>query len=249
MDLFSFYILSCRVGIHSYVILTEIWWIDCNNATHDYEINFNQNTYTNIQSYWSAQEQVFHCKLGILHTTLFSAFLFLYSYSPFIIRLSIIWYILLPRTFFPFTIPSRASFSRQFLLSQWPSQFLSIFFISFSILLPSPTLSSTTALFLFCLSILQRSIFLHVHIWNASSRFCSFCNSVLTSALCNATLHTRYFTSPFRSFFFQGSAENASLPVESSISMFFSILSSSASKAISLSNFMYRESSSCYVYT
>ena len=43
--------------------------------------------------------------------------------SSFIIMLSIIWYLLLPRTFFPFTIPSRASFSRQFLLSQWPSQF------------------------------------------------------------------------------------------------------------------------------
>ena len=44
--------------------------------------------------------------------------------------LSIIWYILLPQTFFPFTIPSRASFSRQFLLSQWPSQFLFLFLIS-----------------------------------------------------------------------------------------------------------------------
>ena len=56
--------------------------------------------------------------------------LFVSSYSPFIIMLSIIWYLLLPRTFFPFTIPSRASFSRQFLLSQWPSQFIFLFFIS-----------------------------------------------------------------------------------------------------------------------
>ena len=36
---------------------------------------------------------------------------------------SITWYLILQRTFIPFTIPSRASFSRQFLLSQWPSQF------------------------------------------------------------------------------------------------------------------------------
>ena len=59
--------------------------------------------------------------------------------------LSIIWYFLLPRTFFPFTIPSRASFSRQFLPSQWPSQFLFLFLISSSIILPSPTLSITIA--------------------------------------------------------------------------------------------------------
>ena len=42
------------------------------------------------QSQCSAQRQVFHCKLSILHSTLFSAFLFVYSYSPFIIMLSII---------------------------------------------------------------------------------------------------------------------------------------------------------------
>ena len=42
-----------------------------------------------------------------LHSILFSAFLFVYSCSPFIIMLSITWYLLLPRTFFPFTIPSR----------------------------------------------------------------------------------------------------------------------------------------------
>ena len=58
--------------------------------------------------------------------------------------LTIIWYLLLPRTFFPFTIPSRASFSRQFLLSQWPSQFIFLFYMSSSIVLPSPTLSSKT---------------------------------------------------------------------------------------------------------
>ena len=34
--------------------------------------------------------------------------LFVSSYSSFIIMLSIIWYLLLPRTFFPFTIPSWA---------------------------------------------------------------------------------------------------------------------------------------------
>ena len=54
---------------------------------------------------------------AILHSTLFSVFLFESAYSPFIMMLSI-WCVLLPRTFFPFTIPSRASFSRQFFLSQ-----------------------------------------------------------------------------------------------------------------------------------
>ena len=40
---------------------------------------------------------------------------------------SIIWYLLLPRTLFTCTILSRASFSRQFLLRKWPSQFLFLF--------------------------------------------------------------------------------------------------------------------------
>ena len=81
-------------------------------------------------------------------------FFFVSSYSPFIIMLSIIWYRLLPRTFFSFTIHSRASFSRQFLLSQWSSQFL---FPSLSVpalffLLP---LFLAQLYFLFCLSILH----------------------------------------------------------------------------------------------
>ena len=50
------------------------------------------------QSQCSAQGQVFHCKLIILHSTLFSDFLFVSSYSPFIIMLSINWYLLLPGT-------------------------------------------------------------------------------------------------------------------------------------------------------
>ena len=49
-----------------------------------------------------------HCKLSIFHSTVFSAFLFVSSYSPFIIMFSIIWYLLLPRNLFPCTIPSRA---------------------------------------------------------------------------------------------------------------------------------------------
>ena len=60
--------------------------------------------------------------------------------------------------FLPFTIPSRASVSRQFLLSHWPRQFLFLFFISSSIILPSHTISSTTA-FVFCLSILYAPYF------------------------------------------------------------------------------------------
>ena len=139
---------------------------------------------------------VLHCKLSSLHSTLFSAFLFVSSYSPFIIMLSII-YLLLPRTFFSFTIHSRTSFSRQFLLSQWLSQFLILFLISSSIILPSPTLSSTTAFVILPVHF-TRSILLHTHISNASSCFCSFCR-VQVSAPYNTTLHTKHFTSLFHS--------------------------------------------------
>ena len=104
------------------------------------------------------------------------------------------------RTFFPITIHSKASFSRQFLLSQRPSQFLFLFFIIFSIILPSPTLSSTTA-FLILSVHFTRSILFHVHISNASSRFCTFRRSVQVSTSYNATLHTRHFTSYFLSSF------------------------------------------------
>ena len=75
--------------------------------------------------------------------------LFVSPYIPFTIMLSIISYFLLPRTFLPFTISPRASFSRQLLLSQCSNQFIFLFFFNFSIILPSPTLSSTTALFYF----------------------------------------------------------------------------------------------------
>ena len=117
---------------------------------------------------------------------------------------SIIPYFLLPRTFFPFTIPSRASFSRQFLLSQWLSQFLFLFLISSSINLPSPTLSITTAFFILSIDF-TLSILLHTHISNASSRFCSFRRSVQVSAPYNTTLHTKHFTSLFSSYFSKGS--------------------------------------------
>ena len=50
--------------------------------------------------------------------------------------------------YFEETISSRWSFSRQCLLSQWPSQFLFLFFIISSVILPSTTLSSTTAFFI-----------------------------------------------------------------------------------------------------
>ena len=115
----------------------------------------------------------------------------------------IIWYLLLPRTFFPFTIPSRASFSRQFLLSQWPSQFLFLFFVSSSIILPSPTLSSSTAFFTLSVHF-TRSILLHTHISNASSCFYSFRRSVQVSAPYNTTFHTKHFTSLFLSSFSKG---------------------------------------------
>ena len=79
------------------------------------------------------------------------------SYSPFIIMVSYHLISSSARTFFPFTIPCRASFSRQFLLSQWPRLFLFLFFISSSIILPSHTLSITTVFFI--LSILHASSF------------------------------------------------------------------------------------------
>ena len=107
--------------------------------------------------------------------------------------LSIIWYLLLPQTFFPFTIPSRESFSRQFLLSQGPSQF---FFLFFSIILLSPTLSSTTAFFILSVHF-TCSILLHIHISNALGRFWSFCHSVQVSAPYNATPHNSLFLSSF----------------------------------------------------
>ena len=72
--------------------------------------------------------------------------------------LSIIWYLLRRRTSFLFTIPFRASFSTHFLLSQWPSQFLFLFFISSSIILPSP-LFLVQLHVLFCLSILHAPSF------------------------------------------------------------------------------------------
>ena len=134
------------------------------------------------------------------HSPLYSLLRLPPSYSSFIIMLSIIWYILLPRTFFSFTIPSRACFSKQFLLSQWPSQFLFLFFISYRIVLPFPTLSSTTEFFIFSVHF-TRPILLHIHISNASSRFCSFRRTVQVSAPYNATLHTMHFTSPLLSSF------------------------------------------------
>ena len=109
--------------------------------------------------------------------------------------------------FFPIYHTFRASLSRQFLLSQWPSQFLFLFLTSPSIILPSPTLSSTTAFFI-------QYILLHIHISNASSCFCSFRRSVHVSAPHNTTFHTKHFTSLFLCSFFQGTAQNASFSVK-----------------------------------
>ena len=168
--------------------------------------------YVYNQSWSSAQGQVFHCKLCILHSAVFLALLFISPYSPFIIMLCIIWF-LLPRTFFLFTIPSRASFSRQF-LSQWPSQYLFLLFIRSSIILPSSTPSSTTAFFILSLHF-TRYILLHIHITNASSRVCLFRLSVQVSAPYNATLYIKHFTSLFLSSFCKGPQKIYSLPVKS----------------------------------
>ena len=91
---------------------------------------------------------------------------------------------------------SRASVIRQFLLSQWASQFLFLFLISSSIILPSSTLSSTTAFFILSVHF-ARFVLFHTHISNDSSRFCSFSHSVQVSA--HATLHYTQSTSLFSS--------------------------------------------------
>ena len=94
-----------------------------------------------------------------------------------IMMLSITWYLLLPRTFFPFIIPSRASFSRQFLLSQWPS------------------LSSTT--FLFCLSIFHAQSF---SIFTSQTLSVVFAHSVVMSK----SLHQQlYIIRVFRDIYIQ----------------------------------------------
>ena len=110
--------------------------------------------------------------------------------------------------FLPFTSPSRTSFSRQYFLSQGPSQFLFLF-ISSNIILPSPNLSSTIAFVIFVH--FTRSILIYIHISNASSSYCSFRHSVKVSAPYNATLHTKHFNSLF---LYQGPAENASFLVK-----------------------------------
>ena len=115
--------------------------------------------------------------------------------------LSIILYLLLQRSFFPFTKPFRASFSSQFLLSQRPSQFIFLFFISSSIILPSPALSRITAYFSVHFTC---SILLHIHISNASSRFLLIRWCVQVSAPYYTTLHSNHFTSLLLSYFSKG---------------------------------------------
>ena len=75
--------------------------------------------------------------------------------------------------------------------------------MSSSIILPSPTFSSITAFFILCVPF-TRSLLLHIHITNASNRFCSFRRSALDSEPYNATLHTKHFTSLFRGSFSKG---------------------------------------------
>ena len=81
--------------------------------------------------------------------------------------------------------------------------FFPLFFISFSIILPFPTVSSTASC-LFCLSIFTRPILLHIHISNASSHLCSFRRSIQFSAPYNATLNAKHFTSIFHISFSKG---------------------------------------------
>ena len=88
-------------------------------------------------------------------------------------------------------------------LASGPANYFPSFFISSSITLPSPTLSSTAAFFILSLHF-TRSILFHTHISNASSCFCSFRRSVQVSAPYNTALHTKHFTSLFRNSFSKG---------------------------------------------
>ena len=111
-------------------------------------------------------------------------------YSPFIMMLSIVWY-LLPRTFFPFTIPSTASFSRQFLLSQWPIQLL--FLLSVPALLFHLPFFEAQLNILFWLSILHAPSF---SIFTCQVIPVVFAHSVVVSKfLHHTTLHSTQSTS------------------------------------------------------
>ena len=98
------------------------------------------------------------------HSPLYPLLSLLYvsSYSPFIILLSIIRYLLLPRTSISSTIPSGAS-SRPVLISQWPNQFFpsSLSAPAVYFLLP---LSLAQLHFLFCYPFytLHSSLYQHI---------------------------------------------------------------------------------------
>ena len=111
--------------------------------------------------------------------------------------------------FLPVYIPSRTFFCRQFLLSQWPGQFLLLIFNS--LLLP---LFLAQLHFLFCLSILHSPSF---SISTPQMLPVAFANSVVMSkSLYHTTLHSTKGTLLASSLVFsQGSAENASLPDKS----------------------------------
>ena len=114
------------------------------------------------------------------------------SYSQFIIMLSIFWYLLLLWTFFPFTILSRTSFSRQFLLSQWPSHFLFLFLSIPALFFILPFFLAQLH-FLFCLSILHSSSF---SIPSSQMIPVVFAHSVVVSrSLRHTTLHSTQNTS------------------------------------------------------
>ena len=112
--------------------------------------------------------------------------------------LSIIWYLLLPRTYFPFIIPSRASYSKRSFLASDPVNF-SPYSLSVPALFFLLPLFLAQLHFLFWLSILHAP-----SISNASNRFCSFRRNVQVSAPLNAILYTKHFTSVFLFSFSKG---------------------------------------------
>ena len=157
----------------------------------------NSSTLAISQSQCSAQGQVFHCKFSILHSTLFSAFLFVSSYSPFIIMLSY----LISSSALNF-LPIYHSF-QSILQQAVPSQPVAqpIYF---------PPLYQFQHYSSFSHSFYHNCIFYFISLFYTFhpspyphleylSHFCSFCRCVQVSAPYNATLHTKHFTSLFLS--------------------------------------------------
>ena len=151
-------------------------------------IDFSINQSIN-QSQCSAKGQVFHCKLSILHSTLFSAIFFIFAHS----LSSDIFFYREPSSHLPFLLERPSAGSS--LLASSPVN-------SFSSSLSIPALFFLLPLFLAQLHFYFACPFYTFHPspyphLKCFQRFCSFRRTVQDSAPYNATLHTKHFTSLF----------------------------------------------------